>query len=129
MGGGLAAPLGAYFPIPHGVACGTLVAACTGVNIALLQAREPGHAALARYAEVGRLLAGERALPDDAALAGLVEVLEAWTRELALPPLSHYGMTAADIARVVANCRGSSMKTNPVVLSDNDVAAILQERL
>ncbi len=31
---GLAAPLGAFFPIPHGVACGTLVATATAVNIA-----------------------------------------------------------------------------------------------
>ena len=38
---GLAAPLGAFFPIPHGVACGTLVATATAVNIAAMKAREP----------------------------------------------------------------------------------------
>jgi hypothetical protein len=38
-------------------------------------------------------------------------------------------MQPADIARVVANCRGSSMKTNPLVLTDEEVAAILRTRL
>ncbi|WP_425411739.1 hypothetical protein [Methylomicrobium lacus] len=35
---GLASPLGAYFPIPHGVVCGTLVAAATKVNVEAMQA-------------------------------------------------------------------------------------------
>ena len=30
---GLASPLGAFYPIPHGVVCGTLVAEATRVNI------------------------------------------------------------------------------------------------
>ena len=53
---GLAAPLGAYFPIPHGVVCGTLVGAATRANIEALRAREPAHPALEKYAQVGRLL-------------------------------------------------------------------------
>ena len=30
---GLASPLGAFYPVPHGVVCGTLVATATEVNI------------------------------------------------------------------------------------------------
>ncbi|HZV98373.1 MAG TPA: iron-containing alcohol dehydrogenase [Methylophilaceae bacterium] len=126
---GLAAPLGAFFPIPHGVVCGTLVAECTRVNIELLQARQPTSDALWRYAHVGKVLANNMRLSEQDGLQTLVEVLETWTRELKLPPLSNYGMVAADIPRVVANCRGSSMKTNPIVLSDGEVAAILEMRL
>jgi hypothetical protein len=33
------------------------------------------------------------------------------------------------VARVVENCRGSSMKTNPVVLSDEEVARVLEMRM
>ena len=56
---GLASPLGAYFPIPHGVVCGTLVATATEVNIRALRERTPEGIALEKYARVGELLAGQ----------------------------------------------------------------------
>lgn len=126
---GLAAPLGAFFPIPHGVACGTLLAVATRVNIEVLGAREPSHAALAKYAQVGRLLSGNTHLGDDEAQAALLETLESWTRKLALPGLGHFGVTAADVVRIVENSRGSSMKTNPVRLNDDEIAGIITARL
>lgn len=126
---GLAAPLGAFFPIPHGVACGTLVGACTEANLQALAGRVPGSRALAKYAVVGRLLARAPQLSDVDARQVLLELLVRWSDALALPRLSAYGMGAADIPRVVANCRGSSMKTNPIVLSDEEVAGILRARL
>lgn len=125
---GLAAPLGAFFPIPHGVACGTLVAAATAVNIRALSEREPGHPALARYAGVGRLLTGREYSDDGEARAALVALLEEWTGRLDLPALDDFGITARDHPRIVANSRGSSMKTNPIVLDDAEVTAILAAR-
>src|SRR5674476_424532 len=68
---GLAAPLGAFFPIPHGVVCGTLVAECTRANLRALHARDHGsHAiwrsssnnALWRYAHVGKVMANNMKL-------------------------------------------------------------------
>ncbi len=56
-------------------------------------------------------------------------MLDTWTRELSLPTLSHYGVTLTDIPRIVANSRGSSMKTNPIKLDDSEIAAILAARL
>jgi len=126
---GLAAPLGAFFPIPHGVACGTLVATATRINIETLRAREPDHPALEKYAQVGRLLCKQGQLDRDAAHTALIDTLEAWTRELKLPTLAHYGVTSADIPRIVANSRGSSMKTNPIQLQDSDIAAIVAARI
>jgi alcohol dehydrogenase len=126
---GLAAPLGAFFPIPHGVACGTLVAAATALNIRVLQAREPGSPGLARYARAGEILCG-RTFPDaDAARAALVDQLQRWTDEMGLARLGGFGMTEADVDRVVANSRGSSMKTNPVVLTDAEIGDLVRERL
>jgi len=126
---GLAAPLGAFFPMPHGVACGTLVATATRLNIETLRTREPAHPALEKYALVGRLLSKQGHLDQAAAHAALIDTLEAWTRELKLPTLAHYGVTPADIPRIVANSRGSSMKTNPVLLEDSEIAAILAARI
>ncbi len=126
---GLASPLGAFFPIPHGVVCGTLFAAATQMNIHALRARAPNHIALKKYARIARLLAGETAADDEAAADALVSCLDDWTQRLNLPRLSNYGVARGDFTRVVANCRGSSMKTNPIVLTDAEVATILEQRL
>lgn len=126
---GIAAPLGAFFPIPHGVACGTLVATATAVNISAMEAREPDNPALAKYAEIGRRLAMQKGLNGVAARSCLVSTLRHWQESLALPRLSTCRVTSADFPRIVANCRGSSMKTNPIVLSDEEITQILADRL
>ncbi|MFO8152867.1 iron-containing alcohol dehydrogenase [Thioalkalivibrio sp.] len=125
---GLASPLGAFFPVPHGVVCGTLVAAATAVNIRALREREPRHPALARYARMGRLLTGQALRGDAEAADALVALLDDWTRLLDLPTLDRFGVTPGDHPRVVASSRGSSMKTNPIVLQDTEIAAILEAR-
>jgi alcohol dehydrogenase len=126
---GLASPLGAFFPIPHGVVCGTLVAVATQVNIAALRAREPDNPALHKYAEAGVLLNARRYPDEAAAQDGLVELLTDWTARLALPRLRDFGMQQSDLDRVVANCRGGSMQTNPLELTDRELLSLLQQRL
>jgi alcohol dehydrogenase len=126
---GLASPLGAFFPIPHGIVCGTLVAAATRVNILALRERAPGGAALRKYAEAALLLGGNTYSSETAAQEELIALLEEWTDRLALPRLAQFGMTEQDIPRVVANCRGGSMQTNPLVLTDEELAELLRARL
>jgi len=126
---GLASPLGAYFPIPHGVVCGTLVASATEVNIKAMQEREPENKALAKYAEVGRLLTGQTGMDDAMAHLSLIGLLSEWSERLELPRLNGYGITSADFPLIVANSRGSSMQTNPIVLTDAEINAILLQRL
>jgi alcohol dehydrogenase len=125
---GLASPLGAYFPIPHGVAYGTLVATATAVNIAALQARLPDSPALPKYAEIGRRFAMQKGLNGDEARAFLVATLRQWELALDLPRLSACRLAKTDFPRIVADSRGSSMKTNPVVLTDEEITRILEER-
>lgn len=126
---GLAAPLGAFFPIPHGVACGTLVATATAVNITALKARDPENPALPKYAEIGRRFAMQKGLNGDEARSYLVATLRQWEEQLALPRLGQCRLTSADFSRIVANSRGSSMKTNPIALTDDEITAILAARL
>ena len=126
---GLASPLGAFFPIPHGVVCGTLVAAATEINLRALQQRQPASRALHKYAQVGRLLAADYALDERAAHSALSAVLNNWAVRMQLPRLTHFGVTPADFPRIILNSRGSSMKTNPVELSDSEIEAILRMRL
>ena len=126
---GLASPLGAFFPIPHGVVCGTLLAEATRTNLIALQARMPASPALQKYADVGRLLAQNPSMREAEAHVSLVQTLESWTRLLQLPRLNAYGVTANDIPHIVANSRGSSMKTNPIVLTDEEISQIIQARI
>ena len=126
---GLASPLGAYFPCPHGVVCGTLVAEATDINIKALQERASDNIALSKYANVGTLLANRPLATQGKALNVLVELLRNWTKRLALPKLSTYGMQTNNLDKVVANCRGGSMKTNPIVLTDAELRELLQRRL
>lgn len=126
---GLAAPLGAFFPIPHGVACGTLVAEATRLNLTALTERAPEHISLDKYAQVGRLLARDSSLDQTTAHERLCAILDDWTKALDLPRLSHYGVTRDDVPRIVANSRGSSMKTNPVLLTDAEIAGLVEARL
>ena len=126
---GLAAPLGAFFPIPHGVVCGTLVAAATRMNLEALRARTPEHPALAKYARLGELFCQHRFSNGTVAQEALVELLEDWTRRLQLPRLGAFGIGVGDLDRIAAHSRGSSMKTNPIVLSDEELKAVLRARL
>ncbi|MBK1645829.1 alcohol dehydrogenase [Thiocapsa imhoffii] len=126
---GLAQPLGSFFPIPHGVVCGTLVSAATRVNLEALHAREPGHPALRKYAQVGRLLGGEQDADEFTAQEQLLRVLDDWTHRLDLPSLSDLGVVEQDFTRIVANARGSSMKTNPIALHDAEIERILRLRI
>ncbi len=126
---GLASPLGAYFPIPHGVVCGTLVAAATETNIRALRERAPQHPSLEKYAAVGNLLAASPLRDREDAWRELVRVLHEWTRQLGIPLLGAYSVRDADVDKVVAGSRGSSMKTNPVVLTDGEIAEVVRARL
>ena len=126
---GLASPLGAFFPVPHGVVCGTLVAEATAINIDALSARASDHPALDKYAKVGALLAGRPFDDPAAARDALVDILRAWLETLDVPRLSAYGVAPADTDRVVANSRGGSMKTNPLVLTDNEIAELVRRRM
>ena len=126
---GLASPLGAQYPIPHGVACGATLVAATRVNIAALEARDPGSVALSRYAAVGWLFTGRAGANDAEARAALVPALEQLTARLGVPRLSVFGITESSIPALVADSHGSSMKTNPIPLTDDEIASILRASL
>lgn len=123
---GFAAPLGGAFPAPHGAVCAALLPHAMKINIAALRAREPESEALRRYETVARLLTGRAdAAPEDGA---------AWAaalcRGLGIPPLRAYGVTADDIPALCERAaRASSMKGNPIALTGEELAAIVERAL
>ena len=123
---GLAAPLGAFFPIGHGEVCGSLLAAATEINLNAMNEREPNNPALEKYAEVGRMLSEQHHLTTKQAHTALLDQLKDWTLRFQIPTLSKLGIQAEDFDKIVANSRGNSMKSNPIHLSDEEVLAILK---
>ncbi|MEX1335229.1 MAG: iron-containing alcohol dehydrogenase [Candidatus Limnocylindrales bacterium] len=127
---GFASPLGAQLPIPHGMACGAVLWQTIRTNITALTERMPDSPALAKYAQAGRILAD---LPstarDGAARVALVDTLHDMVQALDVPRLSAFEMTAAHIPAVVADSPGSSMRTNPVALTDAELSSILEQAL
>jgi alcohol dehydrogenase class IV len=122
---GFAAPLGANFPVPHGVVCAALLPHVIAANVAGMRQGDDARG-LTRYADVGRqLLADERA-PEEAAVEACISMTRDLAQELKIPPLSRYGMTEADVPAMVALARkASSMRFNPVTLSDKALSSAL----
>ena len=126
---GLASPLGAFYPIPHGVVCGTLVAEATRINIEAMQEREPFNPALKKYAQLANLLCKHSFSNEAEAHTALCQLLSNWCQQLGLQRLSEYGLNEAGLDHVIAHSRGSSMKTNPIVVTDGELKTLLMARL
>lgn len=126
---GLASPLGAFYPIPHGLVCGTLVAAATEINIQAMLEQDPENPALGSYVRISEVLCQQRHKSKEAAWEALTALLTQWTEQLKLSTLSQFGLAASELDHVVAHSRGSSMKTNPIVLTDAQIRAVLERRL
>ena len=123
---GLASPLGGYFPIPHGVACGTVVAAALQTNWQALNTRVPDSPAIAKMIRLGQLLSGETGHSDDWYGEACGKILNQWTLQLEIPRLGTYGLQAKDINRILDGTRN---RNNPVPLSRDEIREILEQRL
>jgi len=118
---GFAAPLGGMWKAPHGTVCAALLPAVMRANIAALTERAPQSPALVRYRELDDLLAQG----SDAAawVAGV-------TAALAIPKLSALGVQPDEIPLLVEKAKvASSMRGNPIVLTDEELTAIVRESL
>jgi alcohol dehydrogenase class IV len=118
---GFAAPVGGMFEAPHGAVCAALLPATLEVNLRALRARAPAHPALPRFQEVAVLLTGRAGARAEEGIT--------WVRELCqslrVPGLGHYGLKEEDVPRLVARAKAaSSMKANPLVLTDEELTEI-----
>ena len=121
---GLATPIGAICHAPHGVVCARLLPLVMETNLHALQLRQPESPALERYTEIGRILTGK-------STAGAMEGVE-WVRRLIhaveIRPLSEYGLKMPDFAEIASQAQNaSSMKGNPIGLTDEELMAILEK--
>ena len=124
---GFAGPIGGFFPIPHGVVCGTLLGEATRINIkAMFDEPEKNHLALKKYAHAGALLSGKTPTTLRGDCDTLVNTLDEWISRTELPRLSDFGITEADFPRILDK---SNNKNSPIQLDRGQMAAILKARL
>jgi len=120
---GFAGTMGAMFLIPHGVICACLLPHVMEVNVKALQ-RRGSLEFLSRYDEVARLLTGK---PDAGATEG-IDWIHDLCSALDVAPLFEFGITEAHFPEIIAGAkRASSMKGNPVELTDEELIEILRK--
>jgi alcohol dehydrogenase class IV len=123
---GFAAPLGGMLHAPHGAIIAALLPHGIEINIQALRSRAPGSDALSRYHQAACLLTG-----DPHARA---EDVTAWVTflcgELGVLGLRALGLDARQIPELVEKAaRASSMQTNPITLSRNELIAVAERAL
>jgi len=120
---GFAGPIGGMFNAPHGLICGILLPFVVDANIHALRLRAPDSIALARYDEIGRLLTGS---PDALATDGLAWLTDV-SKTLNVPTLSSFGIPKESIPEIASKAaKASSMKANPIELTQPELEAILE---
>lgn len=123
---GFAGPLGGMFPAPHGGVCARMLPPVMEVNLRALRARDAGSPAVGRYAEVARCLTGRADAKADDGVAWVRDLVA----ELDVPGLGKYGMQSADIGEVLPKvAESSSMKGNPITLTDEELTEIFERSL
>jgi alcohol dehydrogenase class IV len=123
---GLAGVIGGTADVPHGIACAALLAPVIEANVRAARSSPSGAGVLARYTEAAQLLTGDSA-------ADLADGL-AWIREtltlLRVPGLASFGLRPQQAEDIAAKALvSSSMKGNPVPLSEADLRAVLLQAL
>jgi alcohol dehydrogenase class IV len=119
---GFAGPLGGMIRARHGVICARLLSYVVQTNVQALANRAPDSPALKRFDELARIVT-RRA--NAKAADGVT-----WVQDLCLaleaPSLSEFGLTRQDLPTVVAKAqKSSSMKGNPITLTDEELMGIL----
>lgn len=123
---GFAAPIGGMFDAPHGAVCAALLPHGMAMNIAALRVRAPESESLVRYREVARMLTGNA----DATAEDGVEVVRELVKKLEIPGLRTYGLNAGDVPTLTEKAaRASSMRANPLPLTQDELAAVLTAAL
>jgi alcohol dehydrogenase class IV len=123
---GLAGVIGGMFGAPHGAICAALLPRVMAANLAALRSRDSASPALARYEEVARLVTGRSsALAND-----VVEWVARLVSDLQIPKLATYGLTTRHAADLVEKAKNaSSMKANPIVLTSEELAAVVESAI
>jgi len=119
---GFAGPMGGMFPVSHGVVCAALLPAVTEVNLKVISEKKLERY-LAKYDEAARIFTGNPKAKAQDGIHWIKELVE----YLKIPFLSEFNIDKAEFPLLVQKAKkASSMKGNPVVLSDEDLMEVLE---
>jgi alcohol dehydrogenase class IV len=122
---GFASPLGGFYHIPHGVACGSLMAPVFAATIDNL-VDQPDHPAIKKLIIISKVFADFKYKQDLEYLQAFKEKLIHISTILEVPLLSQYGLTEEGIQKVV-DC--TTHKYHPVKLTRDQMAGALKIRI
>lgn len=123
---GFAGPIGGMFKAPHGMVCASLLPAVFETNIRAMEERSAENPALAKYREVAGIVTESR----NAKLEDALEWIKELCMQMHVPGLADFGVSEADIPAIVEKGRrASSMKGNPITLTPEELASILDTSL
>ncbi len=123
---GFASVIGGLYPIPHGVVCGTLMAAGNEVTLHKLRKSGDSPVALRKYAKLGKIFSDRERGSDEYYQDSFIAGLQIITATLGMELLSDYGISSKDLC-AIAEKTGS--KNNPVVLEREELVEILAKRI
>ncbi len=123
---GMANPVGGFSQAPHGAVCARLLPLVIETNLHALRSRLPASPAIARYTEVACMLTGDETANAEAGAEWVRELC----RALEIRPLKEYGLIPDELPAVVEQSqKASSMKGNPIKLTDAELLSILQSAI
>lgn len=108
---GLAHPIGAYFGVPHGLACAVLLPHVVGFNLKV------------RYGKLSQI--AEKIGVEKT--ENLPCIMKKFLQRIGIPlDFRDYEITETDFSTIIAESRSSSMSKNPRQVSDEDLREILR---
>jgi alcohol dehydrogenase class IV len=127
---GFAAVLGAKFAIPHGVCCAALLPYTLKGNVDALMRRAPASPFLERYRIAAQILTGKNGADALTTIDNMLQLIVSMCNEMKIPNISAFGVTEDLFPSIVEQAqKASSMKANPIKLTDEELTAILKEAL
>jgi alcohol dehydrogenase class IV len=126
---GFAGPIGGTFSnAPHGAICAALLPHVMTANIRALRRRGQGEqgGGLKRYDRIAQICTGDDHATADAGVEWVRQLVD----DLQIPRLGTYGIKSEHVDELVRKAaQASSMKANPIVLTAEELAEILQQAL
>jgi len=120
---GFAGPLGGMISAPHGAICAALLPYVIEINVKALKARAPDSPLTVRFKELAELFTGNTSAQADDGVVWIKELC----RILAAPHLEELGLDKEDFSTVIKKAKkSSSMKGNPIELTDEELSSIIK---